>query len=201
MAENLDSQPFGNFSIQNTMEMGMGNAELLNDLMGPDSATSNPDEIQDIDNTPAPEKKTTKAPAKADVTTTSTEEASPVDEKKSLTDFLMGDDKEEEEEVDNQPVKKASTLKEPTAAATTEDGEEEAEGDTNQFTALSKDLYKLGVFSKEDDEEDAPINNAEEFPVIKWRGLAQSMKIIMLCVTDPDWVEIHKDMFSKPDTV
>ena len=163
MAENLDSQPFGNFSIQNTMEMGMGNAELLNDLMGPDSATSNPDEIQDIDNTPAPEKKTTKAPAKADVTTTSTEEASPVDEKKSLTDFLMDDDKEEEEEVDNQPVKKASTLKEPTAAATTEDGEEEAEGDTNQFTALSKDLYKLGVFSKEDDEEDAPINNAEEF--------------------------------------
>jgi len=162
MAENLDSQPFGNFSIQNTMEMGMGNAELLNDLMGPDSATSNPDEIQDIDNTPAPEKKTIKAPAKADVTTTSTEEASPVDEKKSLTDFLMDDDKEEEEEVDNQPVKKVSTLKESTTAKT-EEGEEETEGDTNQFTALSKDLYKLGVFSKEDDEEDAPINNAEEF--------------------------------------
>lgn len=164
MAENLDSQPFGNFSIQNTMEMGMGNAELLNDLMGPDSATSNPDEIQDIDNTPAPEKKTTKAPAKADVITTSTEETSPVDEKKSLTDFLMDDEKEEEEEIDNQPVKKVSTLKE-SPTAKTEDGEEEVEGeaDTNQFTALSKDLYKLGVFSKEEDEEDAPINNAEEF--------------------------------------
>ena len=164
MAENLDSQPFGNFSIQDTMEMGMGNAELLNDLMGPDSATSNPDDIQDIDNTPAPEKKTTKAPAKADATTTSTEETTPVDEKKSLTDFLMDDEKEEEEEVDNQPVKKTSTLKE-SPAAKTEEGEEEGEGeaDTNQFTALSKDLFKLGVFSKEDDEEDVPINNAEEF--------------------------------------
>jgi len=52
MAENLDNPGFGNFSIQDTMEMGMGNAELLSDLMGPDSATSNPDDIQDIDNTP-----------------------------------------------------------------------------------------------------------------------------------------------------
>ena len=164
MAENLDSQPFGNFSIQDTMEMGMGNAELLNDLMGPDSATSNPDDIQDIDSAPAPEKKTTQAPAKPAASTTSTEETPPVDEKKSLTDFLMDDDKEEDEEVVNQPVKKVSTLKE-TSAATTEEGEEEGEGDadTNQFTALSKDLFKLGVFSKEEDEEDAPINNAEEF--------------------------------------
>lgn len=162
MAENLDSQPFGNFSIQDTMEMGMGNAELLNDLMGPDSATSNPDDIQDIDSTPAPEKKTTQAPAKPAASTTSTEETPPIDEKKSLEDFLMDDDKEEEEEVDNQPLKKVSTLKE-SPAATTEEGEEEGEAETNQFTALSKDLFKLGVFSKEEEEEDVPINNAEEF--------------------------------------
>ena len=33
MAENLDNPSFGgNFGIQDTMEMGMGNAELLNDL-------------------------------------------------------------------------------------------------------------------------------------------------------------------------
>jgi len=54
MAENLDNPGFGNFSIQDTMEMGMGNAELLNDLMGPDSATSNPDDIKDINDTPPP---------------------------------------------------------------------------------------------------------------------------------------------------
>jgi hypothetical protein len=161
MAENLDSQPFGNFSIQDTMEMGMGNAELLNDLMGPDSATSNPDDIQDIDNAPAPEKKTTQAPAKPAASTTSTEETPPIDEKKSLEDFLMDDDKEEGEEVDDQPLKKTSGTKE--TPATTEEGEEEGEAETNQFTALSKDLFKLGVFSKEEEEEDVPINNAEEF--------------------------------------
>ena len=37
MADNLD-----NFSIQGTMEMGMGNQELLNDLFSPETSTSNP---------------------------------------------------------------------------------------------------------------------------------------------------------------
>ena len=58
MAENLDNPSFGgNFGIQDTMEMGMGNAELLNDLMGPETSTSSPDDLQDIVKTvedPAP---------------------------------------------------------------------------------------------------------------------------------------------------
>ena len=49
MENNLDSPSLGNFSIQDTMEMGMGNQELLSDLFAPDSATSNPDDIKDID--------------------------------------------------------------------------------------------------------------------------------------------------------
>ena len=46
-----------------------------------------------------------------------------------------------------------------------EDATDETEevDDTNQFAALSKDLYKLGVFSKEDDEEDTPIDTPEAF--------------------------------------
>ena len=61
MAENLDMPQIGNFSIQDTMDMGMGSQELLNDLLSPESATSNPDDIQDIKNepAPAPTKKTT----------------------------------------------------------------------------------------------------------------------------------------------
>ena len=50
MAENLDMPQIGNFSIQDTMDMGMGNQELLNDLMSPESAIYNPDDIQDIKN-------------------------------------------------------------------------------------------------------------------------------------------------------
>ena len=67
MAENLDMPQLGNFSIQDTMDMGMGSQELLNDLLSPDSATSNPDDIQDIKDDPAPptptKKTTSKQPA------------------------------------------------------------------------------------------------------------------------------------------
>ena len=48
MAENQETPFGGNFSIQDTMEMGMGNAELLNDLMSPDTASASPDDIKDI---------------------------------------------------------------------------------------------------------------------------------------------------------
>ena len=48
MAENLDTPSLGNFSIENTMEMGPGSAELLNDLMSPETSTGNPDDIQKI---------------------------------------------------------------------------------------------------------------------------------------------------------
>ena len=42
MAENLDTPSFGNFSIENTM--GAGSAELLNDLLSPETSTSSPDD-------------------------------------------------------------------------------------------------------------------------------------------------------------
>ena len=67
-------------------------------------------------------------------------------------------DDEEEKEDEDEPVKKVSPI---STTPNTENNEEE--GESNQFTALSKDLLKLGVFSKEEDEDDVPINNAEEF--------------------------------------
>ncbi len=154
MAENIDSPSL--FSIQDTMEMGMGNQQLLSDLFAPEIATSNPDDIQKIDKpSPPPPEKKTEAPAKAAAPTT-TEETPAIDEKKSITDFLMDDEEEKEDE--DEPVKKVSPI---STTPNTENNEEE--GESNQFTALSKDLLKLGVFSKEEDEDDVPINNAEEF--------------------------------------
>ena len=153
MAENIDSPSL--FSIQDTMEMGMGNQQLLSDLFAPEIATSNPDDIQKIDKPSPPPEKKTEAPAKAAAPTT-TEETPAIDEKKSITDFLMDDEEEKEDE--DEPVKKVSPI---STTPNTENNEEE--GESNQFTALSKDLLKLGVFSKEEDEDDVPINNAEEF--------------------------------------
>jgi hypothetical protein len=156
MADNLETPDFGNFSIQSTVE-GMGSQELLNDLLGPDTSTANPDDIQDI-NTPDPEPAAA-APKKKAKTAASDEdiddqEDKKVDEKKSITDFLYDDDTEEEEE--------AQVAATPKADATSEDDEEEAPAST-QFAALSNDLFKLGVFTKDDDEEDIAISTPEEF--------------------------------------
>lgn len=169
MAENLDNPGFGNFSIQDTMEMGMGNAELLNDLMGPDSATSNPDDIQDINDTPpapAPEKKTTSAPAKkADPAAKSSDDNSDdaPDEKKSLTDFLLGgeddDTDDDSDNTDNQPV--AKTSKEDSNEEDGDEGDDNAPEST--FSSLSKDLFKLGVFTQGEDDEEEPITTPEQF--------------------------------------
>lgn len=158
MAENLENPGFGNFSIENTMEMGLGNAELLNDLMSPDTASADPDDVQKIDAEPAPASTKKQAPAaKAD-----DEDADNKDEdtSKSIQDFLLGGDEDEDEDEDV-PATKAKKVEDTPAADEEEDDEEDAA--TSQFTALSRDLFKLGVFTKEDGEEDAPINSAEEF--------------------------------------
>ena len=158
MAENLDNPQFGgNFGIQDTMEMGMGNAELLNDLMGPDSATSNPDDLQDIVKEvedPAPAK-TKPAAAKTigdDIVEKSTDK-SDEDKKQDLQDFLLGGDDEEEEE-DSPAAKPVEKV----------DSEEEVEDvASTKFEALANDLFNLGVFTKEDDDDEEPINTPEEF--------------------------------------
>lgn len=159
MAENFDNSQFGNFSIENTMEMGMGNSDLLNDLMAPETATGNPDDIQKIVKEvedPAPAKKTSQPAAK--------EEVEKEDATKNIQDFLFGGDEEESEESDNQPVKKEDAKSTTEAPAEEAGGDEEEEEQVSQFTALSRDLFKLGVFSKEDDEEeDINISTPEEF--------------------------------------
>lgn len=167
MAENLDNQSFGNFSIQDTMEMGMGNQELLNDLMGPETSTTNPDDLQDI-NTPnkTTEPATVKqAPSKKEAPAVETDSKEKEDATKSLEDFLLeGDDDEEENEEEVAPA--PTKTKAPKAETT--DNEEDTEDDQeapveSTFSSLSKDLFKLGVFSKEENEEEEPISTPEQF--------------------------------------
>jgi hypothetical protein len=154
MAENLDNPQFGNFSIENTMEMGMGNADLLNDLMSPETATSSPDDIKEIKDEPAPQKA---APAKKEEAVSEAKE----EPSQSIQDFLLGGDDDEEEE-EEKPAAPAKTEK-PVSQEENSNEEESEEEQVSQFTALSRDLFKLGVFSKEEDEEDAPISTPEEF--------------------------------------
>ena len=163
MAENLDSPSFGNFSIENTMEMGLGNQELLSDLFSPETSTANPDDLQDIkkDEIPSNDVKKTAATKAANVPAPTEEEGTEKkDASEAIQDFLLGGDSDDEStEEDTEAPAAKTTSKE----QTTSEDDEEGAVEESRFTALSKDLFKLGVFSKEDDEEDAPISTPEEF--------------------------------------
>lgn len=170
MAENLETPSFGNFSIENTMEMGAGNAELLNDLLAPETSTSSPDDIKDIKDDPAPAQ-----PSKKE----SSEEKKPAPEKeedKSLENFLLssGEEEEEEEEEIAAPVSKTKSKAPVKEEAPSEDQEEEgAEQEVTQFGALAKDLLKLGVFSSDEDDEEeiqTPEQFLEKFQKEKQKG-------------------------------
>jgi hypothetical protein len=150
------------------MEMGMGNTELLQDLFAPETSTSNPDDIQKIDEpdkkTAAPAKKAASAPTSDDTSDKKEEE----DASKGLSNFLLGDDEEEEddEDTDPQPVKKTSkdSKADPKPEETdSEEDDEETGNEPNQFSALSKDLFKLGVFSKGEDDDEENIDTPEAF--------------------------------------
>jgi hypothetical protein len=132
------------------MNMGMGSSELLNDLMSPETASSSPDDVTVIKDEPPAPKKVAKAPEAP-----KEEEPAKEDSTKSIQDFLLGDEEEEEDD-DVAPAK-------PVAKETKEVADEEDEPETSQFTALSNDLFKLGVFNKDEDEEDVAITSPEEF--------------------------------------
>jgi len=161
MADNLD-----NFSIENTMEMGMGNQELLNDLFSPETSTSNPEDvtpiIKDADGPDAPSVPAVKKgkdiiPPKSVDGKTDEEKA---EGQSMIADFLSDDDDDAE---DDAPVSKpAKSAKVDNEASNDSDDDGAPEG--TQFTALANDLYKLGVFTNDDDDEDPePVSTAEEF--------------------------------------
>jgi hypothetical protein len=160
MADNLETM--GNFSIQDTMEMGMGNQELLQGLFEPETASSNPDDVQPIiKNADAPEAPETPAVKKGKDIIPPKSVDGKTDEEKAegqsmIADFLSDD--EDEDDNDTPPVTKAK----PDVSADDNDDDDGTPQGT-QFTALANDLYKLGVFTANDDEDQQPISTAEEF--------------------------------------
>ena len=157
MADNLDSPTLGNFGIEETLGMGVGNAELLNDLFAPETSTEDPDKLEKIVKTvdePAPEKKPEVAKGKEVVQKLDGEDKTPQD---ILKNFLGDEDPEEEEE--EIPLTKPSDSKDK------EDAEDDdpAEVEESPFTALSKDLFRLGVFTQDEEGEESPIETPEQF--------------------------------------
>jgi hypothetical protein len=158
MADTTDNISMGNFSIQDTMEMGMGNQELLNDLFEPETASSNPEDVTAIikeANPPAAPAAPEKPKGK---TITPLEDDADDNEKNqaSIANFLGDNDDDDEEE----ETKTVSTKAAP-KAETNEDSDDDDSSNDTQFTALANDLFKLGVFNE--DEDDEPITTPEQF--------------------------------------
>lgn len=155
MADNLDTPSFGNFGIEETLGMGVGNTELLSDLFSPETSTEDPDKLETIVKTaeePQAPKKPEVSKGKEVVQKLDGEEPTPQD---VLKNFL-GDDDDEEEEDDNV----APTAK---AEAKAEESDEDDDVAESPFVSLSKDLFKLGVFTKDDEEDDVVIETPEQF--------------------------------------
>ena len=150
----MEAFPSEGFGIQDTFDLGAGNQELIKDLMSPETSLENPENIEKIETPPPPEKK---EPIKKQESPSEEEDTpAPVN---VLADFF-GKDEEEEEDIPA-PTK---SKKESEEIKQQQEEEPEKEEGFNQFTALYKDLKRLGVFTEGDEEEEEiPISNADEF--------------------------------------
>ena len=155
MADNLE---IDNFSIQGTMEMGMGNQELLQGLFEPETASSNPEDvtaiIKDADAPAAPAKPD--VPKGKDIVPPASVDGKTDDEKldgqSMISDFLSDDPDDDD---DDAPI-----VSKPVKSTEADSDDDEPQG--TQFSALANDLYKLGVFTSDDDDQE-PVSTAEEF--------------------------------------
>ena len=137
------------FNIVDTMEMA-GNTELINDLMSPETTSTSPDEVQPI----------VKEVEEEPVATTPSKKPKEIDPDKDKSDdgeSLISSFLEDSEEDEGLPTP-------PKAKSPEESSQEEPDSpDGNQFSALANDLFKLGVFTKDEDEDDVAISTPEEF--------------------------------------
>ena len=149
MADNTDIS-MDTFSIQGTMDMGMGNQELLQGLFEPETSTSNPEDVTPIikEATPAAAPEAPAVPKGKTVTPTEEGDDENTKSQSAISNFL-GDNDEDE----NIP----EVIKEKPIESSTEDVPE-----STQFSALANDLFKLGVFNKDDGDEET-ISTPEQF--------------------------------------
>ena len=144
-----------NFSIQDTMEFGGGSAQLVNDLLAPETQTAKPEEVTAIVKEVAQttNTETTLAPVKEIIVPGETPSAASL-----VSSFLSDDDENDETNTTGESTTDIpSTTTEQTTSAT---GKEE---NFSKFKALAKDLTNLGVFTTEEGEDDEEIETPEQF--------------------------------------
>ena len=165
MSDNIQAQ--GNFGIQDTMDVGgAGDTQLLNDLLAPETAQADPEAVEpiikEVEDT-VPEKE---APKGKDIIPPKSVDGKTEEEKQTgeslIADFLS-DSQDAQEEDEQEPTSETAT--EPESKDVLDEVEEEEEVNETgapNFEALANDLFQLGVFNKEEDEE-VTIASPEDF--------------------------------------
>lgn len=158
MADNMDATSFGGFSIENTMEMGgVGSTEILSDLFGGGETTGSPDDVEKIVKEIPDDKQPTKKTEEK--TPAAKQEEKKPDSNVDIKSFLYGADDDDEEE--EEPVQKAEETKADDTPVN--DDDEEDNSQSSIFSTLSKELFKLNVFTQDDEDEDTDISTPEAF--------------------------------------
>lgn len=152
MAEKENFTKSLDFGINSTTEIS---DEDLFDSMEK-SITGNPDEVRKIDVTDS-KKKTKKKVKEEEEEEEEDEIVEPIGESEELLKVLDNDEEDNEEE-DNQEEEKKNISKN----VDKEDENEDEEDDENSFTTLGKELYKLGIFTVGEDEEEEEISTGAE---------------------------------------
>jgi uncharacterized protein Smg (DUF494 family) len=147
MADELEKP---NFGIIDTIEMGAGNTEILNDLFAPETSTGNPDEVTPIIKEASPIIPAKKPDVPKGKEIVQVEEGETPAAQNVISNFLG--DNTIEEETQEEIVKPEVPV-----------DETPEEVPVSTFTTLSKDLLKLGVFTTEEGEEEAEITTPQEF--------------------------------------
>ena len=132
------------------METGAGDSQLLNDLLAPETASGNPEDVEPIVNeVETPKQEANDGPKKGkDIIPPKSVDGKTDEEKQTgeslIADFLS-DVEEEEVEEKKEPVKETETEAEAEVEQETDDSEDEDPKEGTQFSALAGDLFDLGI--------------------------------------------------------
>lgn len=164
--DGLDNTSKGNFGIQATSTLddtsaGTGDQDLLNGLFS-EGDNADPDSLKSIEEEEE-QGQENKKPAGKKTTTTEEPPEEVAEDPDALTNFLLGEENEEEEEEEEEQEEEGQEEQEQEQEE--EEGEEEEEEESSiSFSALSNELANLGVFNRDEGEEEGlNINSPEEF--------------------------------------
>lgn len=164
------TSPIDNFSVEETIDMGVGDTTLVNDLLAPETSTADVDDIEKIEKKPeekdvADDKKKSIDDDKKTIEDDNVQDDEKKEKQNLIGDFLT-DVAEEDETKDNvDDIKKDEDDVKGEGDDNTDDVKKPEDETSSRFEALSNDLFKLGVFTKNEGEEDDDISitNPEEF--------------------------------------